>query len=280
MIKVGIIGGSQPEIKEFVIKAKEKYGQDLEFHVFDTSPDIGSEKLWVYHKCATEEEMALEAVKLAHDYKIDILIKGIVSTHTLLKAVLNKEYSLKKQEVLSHVSIIKLPNIERKILLTDAAMNINPNFEQLVDITKNVIAVANNIGKENPKVALISSAENYNPKMPSSVISKEVTEYFQDSENATVYGPLSLDLALSEKAVASKRFKGAVAGNADVLVVPNIDVGNVLYKSLVLFGQAIVGGMIVGTTIPIVLTSRSDSIKSKLIGLELALDQIKKKTIL
>lgn len=275
MIKIAVIGGSQPEIKKFVIQAKEKYDNKLEFHVFDTSPDIGMDGLWVYHKCDTEEDMALEAVKLAYNSEIDIIVKGIVSTHTLLKAVLNKEYSLKKQSVLSHVSIIELPNIERKILLTDAAMNIAPNTEQLVEITKNVIDVANNIGIENPKVALLSSAENYNPKMPSSVLSKEVTEHFEDNVSSTVYGPLSLDLALSEESVKSKRFKAAVAGDADVLVVPNIDVGNVLYKSLVLFGQAIVGGMIVGTTVPIVLTSRSDSTKSKLIGLKLALDQIK-----
>lgn len=275
MIKVAVIGGSQPEIKKLVIEAKKKHEKELEFHVFDTSPDIGTEDLWNYHNYETQEEMALGAVELAHNGKIDIIVKGIVSTHTLLKAVLHKEFSLKNQKVLSHVSIVKLPNIDRKILLTDAAMNIAPNKEQLVEITNNVIGVSKKLGKKDPKVALISSAENYNPKMPSSVISKEVMEHFEDDDSATVYGPISLDLALSKESVKSKRFKGSVAGDADILVVPNIDVGNVLYKSLVLFGQAVVGGMIVGTTIPIVLTSRSDSTESKLIGLELALDQIK-----
>ena len=275
MIKIGIVGGSQAEIKDFVKQAQKKYSNELEFHVYDTSPDIGTKDLWTYHHFNSPEEMALAAVKQAYDKKIDIIIKGIFSTHTLLKAVLNKEYSLKEQKVLSHVAVMQLPDLEEKILLTDAAMNIAPTTEQLVEITKNVMKVAINIGKKQPKIALLSSAENYNPKMPSSVLAKEVTEHFSEDKQATVYGPLSLDLALSKHAVKSKRFNGPIAGDADVLVVPNIDVGNVLYKALVLFGQATIGGMIVGTSVPIVLTSRSDSTDSKLIGLGLALDQVK-----
>lgn len=274
MIKIAIIGGSRPEIRAFVEKAKEKYKKKIEFHVFDYEENIGEEDLWVYYKCESAEEMAIEAVKLARLGVIDILVKGIVPTHVLLKAVLNKEYSLKNQDVLSHVSVISLPQLDRKILLTDAAMNIAPDTEQLINIVENVIEVANKVNKEKPKVALLSSAENYNPKMPSSVIAKEVTEHFEKMENAIVYGPLSFDLAMSEDAVKSKGFSGEVAGNADVLVVPNIDVGNVLYKSLVLFGGAVIGGIIVGTTVPVVLTSRSDSIESKLIGLELAIQQV------
>lgn len=275
MVKIGIVGGSQPEIKDFVKQAKKKYSNKLEFHVYDTSPDIGTKDLWNYHHYKSSEEMALAAVKQAHDKKIDIIVKGIVSTHTLLKAVLNKEYSLKQQKVLSHVAVMQLPNVKERILLTDAAMNIAPTTEELVEITKNVMEVAINVGKSHPKIALLSSAESYNPKMPSSVLAQEVTEHFTENESATIYGPLSLDLALSKHAVKSKRFTGPIAGDADVLVVPNIDVGNVLYKALVLFGQATIGGMIVGTSVPIVLTSRSDSTDSKLIGLGLALDQVK-----
>lgn len=274
MKKIAIVGGSQPALKEFVKKAKEKYKNKVEFHVFDTEPNIGSEDLWTYHQSDTEEQMALDAVKMAYKNEIDVIVKGIVSTHNLLKAVLNKKHSLKKQDLLSHVSVIDLPKEGKKILLTDAAMNITPNEEQLIGITDNVIEVANKFGYENPKVALISSAETYNEKMPSSVLATNVTKYFENDDRANVYGPLSLDLALSKEAVLSKGFQADVAGDAEVIVVPNIDVGNVLYKSLVLFGEATAGGILVGTTVPIVLTSRSDSTDCKLIGLDLALNQI------
>src|SRR5690606_6840661 len=118
---------------------------------------------------------------------------------------------------------------------------------QLEQIIKNVIGVGHSIGLSHPRVALLSSAENFNPKMPSSVLAKTLTERFQDSHEATVYGPLSLDLSLSESAVVHKGFKGPIQGDADILVVPNIDVGNVLYKSFLLFGDATMGGTIVGT---------------------------------
>lgn len=275
MIKVGIIGGSQPEMKKFVEEAKRKYTTDLDFHVFDTNENIGDEKLWTYYKSDTPEEMALAAVKQAHDGELDILVKGIASTHTVLKAVLNKEYSLKKENILSHVAVVQLPTLDRKILLTDPAMNITPTTDQLIEITNHVVDVAHNMGIKKPKVALLSAAENFNPKMPSSVLAKEVTEHFSEREDAVIYGPLSFDLALSKASVKNKRFTGPVAGDADILVVPNIDVGNVLYKSLVLFGDAVMGGTIVGTSVPVVLTSRSDAIESKLIALDLAMDQVK-----
>ena len=122
-------------------------------------------------------------------------------------------------------------------------------------------------------MALISSAENVNPKMPSSLTADRLTKRFKNHEEATVYGPLSLDLSLSEAAVASKRFTGPIAGDADIIVVPNIDVGNVLYKTFLLFGDATIGGTIVGTYVPIVLTSRSDKVRSKLYALRFALMQ-------
>ncbi|MEK2536148.1 phosphate acyltransferase [Tetragenococcus halophilus] len=193
MNKIGIVGGSQDEIKEFVKKAQEKYKNKLEFHIFDTAPDIGSKDLWTYYHYESPEEMALAAVKKAHNKEIDIIVKGIVSTHLLLKAVLNKEYSLKEQDVLSHVAVVELPDIERKLLLTDAAMNIEPTTEQLINITNNAMKAAHNMGKNHPKIALLSSAENYNPKMPSSVLAKEVTDHFAENNQAIVNGPLSLD---------------------------------------------------------------------------------------
>lgn len=274
MKRIAVVGGSRPEIKLFIEMAHTTYNKQLEFHVFDTEVNIDDDSLWHYHPCQTEDDMALSAVKFVYEGHADILVKGIVSTRTLLKAILNPEYSLKTQSLLSHVAVVQLPGLDRQLLLTDAAMNITPDATQLVEITKNVLEVANKMGITHPKVALLSSAETYNPKMPSSVNARQVTEQFSNLKDAVVYGPLSFDLALSKEAVEHKRFEGPIMGDADVLVVPNIDVGNVLYKSLVLFGQATMGGTIVGTKVPIVLTSRSDSLDSKMIALELALSQV------
>lgn len=276
MITIAIIGGSQPEMKDFVLRSQELVEESLTFHVFDTNDNIGDDNLWFYHAAQTPEEMANDAVKFVRDGHADILVKGIVSTRTVLKAVLNKEHSLKNQEVLSHVAMIHLPKLDRPVLLTDAAMNITPDKEQLIHIIKNAILAGHNVGMTKPKVALLSSAENINPKMPSSILGQELTDIFKNQEDAVVYGPLSLDLAMSKEAVEHKRFEGTIAGDADILVVPNIDVGNVLYKSLILFADATMGGIIMGTSAPIVLTSRADAIESKVVALKLAMSQLKK----
>lgn len=274
MINIAIIGGSQTEMRLFVEAALLQYKNQLTFHVFDTKENIDDVSLWHYYFCETEEEMARAAVKFVSEGKADILVKGIVPTRTVLKAVLHPPFSLKNQPLLSHVAVADLPQLNRKLLLTDTAMNISPDSQELIEITKNALKIAKTIGIEKPKVALLSSAETVNPKMPSSVTAKEVMDYFSNQDEAIVYGPISLDLALSKEAVEAKRFKGPVVGDADILVVPNIDAGNLLYKALVLFGQATMGGTIIGAKVPIVLTSRSDSVASKMAALELALSQV------
>ena len=272
MIRVSVAGGSQPEILELVKQAKEKHPNKLEFFIFDKDKDIGDESLWHYVKCDNDEDSARKAVELVANKEADILLKGIIQTHTLLKEVLQKEHGLKTKKILSHVAMVDLP--ERSFLLTDCGMNIAPNDESMIEIVDNVKEVAQKIGIEHPKIALLSSAETFNPKMPSSVLTTNVYNHFKSHEDVTVFGPISFDLAMSQEAVRHKRFNGAIAGDADVLVVPNIDAGNILYKSLTIFADAKVGGLIVGTKIPVVLTSRSDSTQSKLHSLEFALKQI------
>lgn len=277
MITIAVVNGSRPEMLEFVTRAHEKYTNEVKFIVFDTEQNIDSNNLWTYVQCETEKETVYEAVKSVASNQAQILVKGIISTHVLLKEVLREEHDLKKQGVLSHAALINLPQLNRPLLLADAGMNIAPSKEVLTGIIDNTVEVAFKIGLEKPKVALLSAAENYNPKMPSSVMAKEVTEHYSNKKNAIIYGPISFDLALSKEAVAHKGFSGPIEGDADVIIVPNIDVGNALYKALVLFGGAITGGTIVGTKVPIVLTSRSDAIESKLYSLEFAIKQIKNK---
>ncbi|OJF91139.1 phosphate acyltransferase [Alkalibacterium sp. 20] len=280
MPTVAVAGGSRKEILELARLSQIEFKDRVKFKVFDVEPNIDHEKTWEYIQCESEEDMVHQTVKSVVNKEADILLKGGVQTHVLLKEMLKKEHDLKTQDLLSHVALVNLPAMDRQILLTDAGMNIMPTEDELEQIINNVIEVGKAIGLEHPKVALISSAENYNPKMPSSVLAKALTERFKDCSEAMVYGPLSLDLSLSKTAVEHKKFDGPIRGDADILVVTNIDVGNVLYKSFLLFGEAIMGGTIVGTKVPIVLTSRSDDVESKLYALKFALMQVTdKKTV-
>ncbi|WP_265459283.1 phosphate acyltransferase [Enterococcus sp. HY326] len=274
MIVVSIAGGSQPEILEVVQNAQQHFAAEMKFVVFDTKENIADESLWEYHHCQSEEEVVEKAVTLVAQGQAQILFKGIIQTHTLLKEVLQKKHELKTRKVISYVALIDLPSAQQSFLLTDSAMNIAPNQETMIGIVENVEEVAQRIGISQPKIALLSSAENFNPKMPSSVLAAEVTQHFKNKQNGVVFGPISFDLALSKESVQHKHYQGPIMGDADALVVPTIDVGNSLYKSLTMYAGAKVGGTIVGTKIPIVLTSRSDSPEAKLFSLEFAVKQV------
>ncbi|UTH16368.1 phosphate acyltransferase [Macrococcus epidermidis] len=275
MIKVVIPGGSRPEILEVITKAKQLYKDVVSFFVFDTEENIDSNDVWIYEQCETEEDSVKRAVEMAATGDAQVLMKGMVQTRTVLKEVLQKEHNLCNQSVLSHVALVDLPGNNRQLLLTDAAMNITPTSEQLKQIADNAIDVAHRIGISQPKVAMISSAETFNPKMPSSVLASEVVSLFKGSENALVTGPISFDLATSKEAADHKGYDGVIQGDADILVVPTIDVGNVLYKAFSVIGNAVIGGTIVGAKVPIVLTSRSDSPESKLYALDFAVRQVR-----
>lgn len=277
---VVVAGGSRKEILELVKHSQAELKEKLTFKVFDTLSNVDEEGLWEYHHLKTEEEMVKAAVQCVVKGEGDILLKGTIQTHTLLKEIVKKEHDLKEKTLLSHVALVSIPLLGRPILLTDSGMNITPSEKELSLIIENAIEVGHQLGLSHPKVALLSAAENINPKMPSSVLANNLTKQFEESENATVFGPLSLDLALSQEAVRQKGYEGPISGDADILVVPTIDVGNALYKALMLFGQATTGGLIVGTKVPIVLTSRSDGLESKLHALRFALRQHEKKDTL
>lgn len=278
MLTIAIAAGSQKEILEVVKRAYREIEpmltEKLKFIVFDVRENVDHEDIWEYRKCPDEQASVARAVACAAKQEAQIIFKGIVTTHILLKEILKEEYGLRDQKVLSHVSLLELKKLGRPVLLTDAAMNIAPDIDQLTAITSNAINVAKQIGIERPKIAMISAAENFNPKMPSSVSAKEVAERFSDVPEVIVEGPISLDLALSKDSVAHKHYEGRIQGDADILVVPGIDAGNVLYKTILLFADAKAGGTIVGSKVPIVLTSRSDAIDSKLTALSFAIHQV------
>lgn len=215
-------------------------------------------------------ENAVKAVKLN---EADVLMKGNIPTASILKAVLNKEYGLRSGNVLSHVAVFEVDGFEQFILLTDAAMNIAPDLDQKVQIINNSVMIAKKIGVELPKVAPIAAVEVVNPAMQATLDAATLTVMNKRGQirDCIVDGPLALDNAISKFAAEHKGINSEVAGQADILLVPTIEVGNALYKSLVYFAKAKVGAVIAGAKAPIVLTSRADTAESKLYSLALAL---------
>ncbi|KGX90929.1 phosphate butyryltransferase [Pontibacillus halophilus JSM 076056 = DSM 19796] len=219
------------------------------------------------------ETSAETAVQLVSKGEADVVMKGNIDTKTVLKAVLNKEYGLRTGNVLSHVAVFEVPGRDRFTLLTDSGMNIEPTVEEKAQIIRNSVRVAKSIGIEEPKVAALAAVEVVNPTMQATVdaASLAVMQRRGQITDCIVDGPLAFDVAVSEEAVAHKGVVSPVAGQADILLAPTIEVANALYKSFVYFAGANVAGLISGAKAPIVLTSRADSAESKLYSLALAL---------
>jgi phosphate butyryltransferase len=230
---------------------------------------------WVYTENSVES--AKQAVQSVKEQRADVLMKGMVSTSILLKAVLNKENGLRTGNVLSHLAGFSLPGRSSLLFVTDAAMNISPDLKEKKQIIENAVTALREMGVSKPKVAVLAAVETINPAMQATIDAASLTLMNQRNQisHCEIDGPLGFDNAVSLEAANQKGIESNVAGQADILMVPSIETGNVLYKSLTYFGQAVVGGMIVGAKAPIILTSRSDSSESKLFSMAMALSTAK-----
>ncbi|MCT4632771.1 MAG: phosphate butyryltransferase [Firmicutes bacterium] len=211
-------------------------------------------------------EASLEAVRLVSSGEADLVMKGLVDTSIILKAVLNKEVGLRTGNVLSHVALFKVEDFPRLLVITDAAMNIAPDLEAKKQIIENSLAVTKALEIDLPKVAVLCAKEKVNPKMPATVEAKELEDMNKAGriEGCIVQGPMALDNAISKEAAEHKGITGEVAGEADILLCPNIEAGNIFYKALAFLSKSKSAGVIVGAKAPIILTSRADSSETKL----------------
>jgi len=217
-------------------------------------------------------ESAKIAVSLIREKKADILMKGLVSTGPLLKAVLNKEKGLRKGATLSHVAFFENPYYHKLLCLTDAAMNVAPEFDDKVHILNNAVDAYHKLGIETPKVAVVAAVEVVNPKMEATVHASMLTTMNKRKQikGCIVDGPLAVDNAVSKAAAEHKGIVSDVAGDADIILAPEIQAANMFYKSLNFLGGSTSAAVIMGATVPIVLTSRSDTDKSKMLSIALA----------
>ncbi len=216
---------------------------------------------------------AQKAVELVKAGEADMVMKGILDTSILLKAVLNKENGLNAGRLTSHVAVMQVPTYHKLLLVTDAAINIAPDLAGKIDMITNAVQVAKAIGVDNPKVALLAAVEKVNPdKMPCTTDAAVLTQMNRRGQikGCIIDGPLALDNAVSKESARIKKIVSDVAGDADILMTPDIEAGNVLYKCLLDLAQARGAGIVVGAAKPVVLTSRADTADTKLASIALA----------
>ena len=213
----------------------------------------------------SENETAEVSVKLVSSGDADLLMKGLIKTSTLLKAVLNKKWGLRTERLLSHVVLMEIPGFDRLLFLTDGGMVIRPSLEEKVQIIMNAVDLAKRLGYEKPKVALIAAVETVNEKMPETVEAAIIAKMAERGQikGCIIDGPLGFDNAVSAFAARVKGIKSDVAGVADILVVPDIHSGNFLGKSVVYFAKGKIAGVVVGARKPVIIVSRADTEESK-----------------
>lgn len=215
----------------------------------------------------TIEECAECAVKLVSSKEADFVMKGLLDTSVILKAVLNKEWGLRTDSLLSHVMVYEIPAYHKLLVTTDGGMNIAPDYQQKVKILKNAIDATKPLGLEKIKVACLAAKEKVNPKMPATLDAKALEDACKEGEfgeGVVVEGPLAFDLAVSKESARIKGFESEVAGDTDIMLMPTIEVGNGIGKALTYFAGGKSAGIIMGAKAPIVLVSRADSHESKL----------------
>lgn len=276
--KVSVSNAQDEPVLQAVKAAKEQniatailVGDEAKIREIAASIDMDLTDFEIINEPDTEAA-ALKAVELVHNGKADILLKGLLETKTFLKSVLNKEVGLRTGKMLSHVCVFEIEGINRLLFFTDVAFNTYPTLADKVNIINNAVEVAHACGIECPKVAPLCAVEAVNPKMQPTVDADNLTKMYEggDFKGCQIYGPLSMDLAIDPEAAVHKGVTNPVAGHADILLFPNIDAGNITYKILVRTAKVKIGNVLVGTSAPVVLTSRSDDFQTKLNSIALA----------
>ncbi|WP_150845905.1 phosphate butyryltransferase [Clostridium sp. UBA5988] len=244
--------------KDEIIKIAETIGMNIDEYEIIDEKDVN--------------KASIETVKLVSSGKADMMMKGLVDTATFLRAVLNKEVGLRTGKQMSHIAIFEVPGYDRLLFVTDAAFNMYPELKEKIDIIKNAVQVAHALENSMPKVAPICAVEVVNPSMPATLDAANLSKMNERGQikGCIIDGPLALDNALSKEAAAHKKISGPVAGEADILLMANIEAGNAVYKCLTYTTESKNGGLLMGAAAPVIVTSRADSPETKMNSIALA----------
>ena len=221
---------------------------------------------------AADDHTAVQcATALINNGEADIIMKGHIHTDDFLRGLINKETGIRGEGFMTHVFYMTVPGCDSPLMITDAAIHVAPNEKALKSIITNAVTLAHKLDIPKPKVALISASETPSEAVPSSIIAQDLAHWSQENLNdLDVCGPLAFDIAISEKAASVKGVNHPVAGAADILVVPQLETGNTLFKALVYYKGACAAGIVMGAKVPVVLTSRADPPEARLASIAIA----------
>ncbi|WP_284708577.1 phosphate butyryltransferase [Sporomusa paucivorans] len=264
-IMEAVQGAREQKIAEFIL-----VGDREKIHETAGKLGVSLEDVQIIHE-PDDRKAAYRAVALVSGGQADVLMKGLINTADLLRAVLDKEIGLRTGRVLSHTAVYELPGFDRLLMVTDGGMNIAPTLQQKADIIQNSVQLARVLGISPAKVAVLAAVEVINPDMPATLEAAALTKMADRGQikGAIVDGPLALDNAISLEAASHKGIKSPVAGMADILVTPDIVAGNILGKSLVYIAKGKIAGLVLGAAKPVVVTSRADTHEAKLMSIAL-----------
>jgi len=270
--KIAIAGAESKAVLQAVDHARKLgvmepilFGNKEKIQAYSEEINISLENTQIVHQ-TDDSEIAYSAVKSVHENEAHGLMKGKVSTPTLLKAVLNKKFNLRTENLLSHIALLEIPSYPKLLMTTDGGMVIRPTFEQKVSILKNGIEMMRKIGVKKPKVAVLAAIEKVNPDMPETEDAAKLQDMAKKGAfgDAIVEGPLATDIAFSKEAAKIKGVESLVSGDPDICLVPEIATGNIFAKGLWHLANAKIAGLILGARKPIILLSRSDDAETKL----------------
>ncbi len=276
--KVAVACGQDPDIIGALARAvKEKMAQAIMIGDRKKTEDLAREhkidpKIFTLIDETDPKKAAARAVEMVKKGEADVLMKGLIDTAVYARAYLNKESGLLNSATVSHVAVFEVPGYPRLLIVTDAAQIPYPDFGQKVDMINHAVAVAKKLGIETPKVAVLAAVEKVNSKMPCTLEAAQLAKMADRGQikGCIVDGPLSMDAAVSPECAAGKGIKSPVAGLADILVCPDIHAANILYKTLAQLAKAELAAMVIGTSAPVVLTSRTDSDDTKFMSIALS----------
>lgn len=221
---------------------------------------------------SSHEDAVMRAVEMINVGEADFIMKGLIETAIMMRVIVSKESNLRTGNIMSHLAFLEIPTYHKLLAISDAALNTYPSLEQKRQIIENAVAAMTKMGIEQPKVAVMAAAEELNPKLAESVEAHELKLMNQSGEltGCIVEGPISYDLAVDKEAASIKRYNSPVAGEADLMVPPNLTAGNLMIKALAFSARAKLAGFIVGAKVPVVLTSRSSTTEDKYLSVVLA----------
>jgi phosphate butyryltransferase len=277
-VPIGVAAAHDPEVLKAVGQAQVEgmvratlVGDwpAVEAYAAQTGVDLGGATL-VHEPDA--HRAAERVVELARNGQADVVVKGQVKTADLLSAALNRHVGIRGRGLLTHVGIFELPGMERLIYLSDSGVVVYPDVYQKLEIINNVVAVARLFGVAEPRVAILAASDTVHPKIPASIDALALAKMAEQGwvEGAIVDGPLGLELAIDPRAAALEESDSPIAGLADVLIVPNVEAGNIVAKGLLYFAHARMAGLVVGARVPIIISSRADSAETRYLSLAMA----------